>query len=166
MAFVVLNFEQDVLLSVIHQKPLLHFILPNLNTDYQTHYLTDSSLTRQFAYRATECTSVLSCSSFVPRGCAVLGIVLKVQLELREEDDVNMPKEKLVVRLPFCGRYFLLHETNSKPSSYHRTGKNRVHKKRIKRETFFIAYKMHSAERRRLSVENSTAIHQKWKKPK
>ncbi|PKU37610.1 adenylyl cyclase-associated protein 2 [Limosa lapponica baueri] len=42
----------------------------------------------------------------VSRGCAVLGIVLKVELELREEDDVNMPKEKLAVRLPlhFCDR--------------------------------------------------------------
>jgi len=132
MTFIALNFEQDVLLSVmIHQKTLLHVILPNLNTDYQTHYLTDSSLTRQFAYRATECTSVLSCSSFVPRGRAVLSIVLKVELELREEDDVNMPKEKLAVRLPlhFCDWYFLLHEINTKPSSYHRTEKNKIHKK-------------------------------------
>lgn len=56
---------------------------------------------------------------------------MRVELELREEDDVNMPKEKLAVRLPlhFCGRYFLLHEINTKPSSYHRSGKNRIHKK-------------------------------------
>lgn len=42
------------------EQTLLRFILPNQSTDYQTHYLADSSLTRQFAYRATECTSVLS----------------------------------------------------------------------------------------------------------
>lgn len=130
MTFIVLNVDQDVLLPVIYQKTFLHFILANLNPDYQTHYLTDSSLTRQFAYRATECASVLSCSSFVPRGSAVLGIVLKVELELRKEDDVNMPKDKLAVRLPlhFCGRYFLPHEINTQPSSCCRTGKNRIHK--------------------------------------
>lgn len=56
---------------------------------------------------------------------------MKVELELRKEDDVNMPKEKLAVRLPlhFYDRYFLLHEINTKPSSYHRTGKNRIHRK-------------------------------------
>lgn len=66
----------------------------------------------------------------MPRGCAVLGIVLKVELELREEDDVNMPKEKLAVTLPlhFSDEYFLVDEINTKPSSYHRTGKNRIQK--------------------------------------
>lgn len=44
MTFIALNFEQDVL-SLVHQKTLLHFILPNQSTDYQTHYLADSSLT-------------------------------------------------------------------------------------------------------------------------
>lgn len=44
MTFIALNFEQTVL-SLIHQKTLLHFILPNQSTDYQTHYLADSSLT-------------------------------------------------------------------------------------------------------------------------
>lgn len=130
------------------KTPLLHSILANLNAYYQTHYLTDSSLTRQFAYRAAEWTSVLSCSSFVLRGCAVLGIVLKVELELREEDDVNMPKEKLAVRLPlhFCERYFLLHRINTKPRCYCRTGKNGIHKKGIKKHIFLTAYKVHSAE--------------------
>lgn len=113
------------------KKPLLHFIVANLNADYQTHYLTDSPLTRQFAYRTIESTSVFSCSSFVLRGCAVLGIVLKVELELREEDDVNMPKEKLAVRLPLhcCERYFLTHGINTEPRCCCRTGKNGIHEK-------------------------------------
>lgn len=62
----------------------------------------------------------------------VLGIVLKVELELRGEDDVNMPKEKLAVSLPlhFCDSYFLVDEINTKPSSYHRTGKYKIKKKK------------------------------------
>lgn len=132
VTFIALNFEQDKLLSVLHQKnPTFALYLINLNAVFQTHYLTDSSLTRQFAYRATECTSVLSCSSFVLRGCAVLGIVLKVELELREKDDVDLPKEKLAVRLPvhFCERYLLLHGINITSRCYCRTEENGIHKK-------------------------------------
>lgn len=144
------------------KTPLLHFIFANLNVDYQTHYLPDSSLTRQFAYRATECTSVLSCSSFVLKGCAVLGIVLKVELELREEDDVNMPKEKLAARLPFhfCERYFLLCGINTKPRCYFRTGENGIHKKRIKRQIFLTTYKVRESV---LECRNGSAVHQKGK---
>lgn len=79
----------------------------------------------------------------MPRGCAVLGIVLKVELELREEDDVNMPKEKHVVTLPlhFCDGYFLLDEINTRPSSYNRTRKNRIHKKKNKDKCFYTSTK-------------------------
>lgn len=71
----------------------------------------------------------------MPRGCAVLGIVLKVELELREEDDVNMPKEKLAVTLPlhFYDEYFLVDEINTKPSSY---WENQNTKKWIKTSIF------------------------------